>query len=391
MRTDIAALAFGLAFAVAAGNPAAAFQTSATAYIAVDQATGIVLAEKNADQPIPPASLSKLMTLNMVFEALDDGRLSMDDRLPVSSHAMSYKGSSMFLDRNDRVRVEDLIRGIVVLSGNDACAVVAEALSPDGTEAGFARLMTERGREIGLTGSNFTNSNGWPDPDHYMTARDLAILASHLIREFPQYYPYFAEIEFGFDERVPSNRFNRNPLLDLGIGADGLKTGYTSDAGYGLVGSAKRGNRRIVFVLSGMKGTVLRREEAERMINWYYFQFEEFVPFEVGEVVATVPVFNGKEREVPATVAQAAALPLPVAAKGAVEAFAEFTEPAFAPVVKGQPLGELVITVPGLSEPARIPLVAAADVAAGNVVDKVVNRALELIDRTVVEPVSRMQ
>lgn len=391
MRTDIAALAVGLAIAVAAGNPVVAFQTSATSYIAVDQATGIVLTEKNADQPIPPASLSKLMTLNMVFEALDDGRLSMDDRLPVSSHAMSYKGSSMFLDRTDRVRVEDLIRGIVVLSGNDACVVVAEALSPDGTEAGFARLMTERGREIGLTGSNFTNSNGWPDPDHYMTARDLAVLSSRLIREFPQYYPYFAEVEFGFDERVPSNRFNRNPLLDLGIGADGLKTGYTSDAGYGLVGSAKRGNRRIVFVLSGMKGTAQRREEAERMINWYYFQFEEFVPFKAGEVVATVPVFNGKAREVPATVAQAAALPLPVAAKGAVEAFAEFTEPAFAPVAKGQPLGELVITVPGLSEPARIPLVAAADVAAGNVVDKVVNRALELIDRTVVEPVSRMQ
>lgn len=391
MRTDIAALAFGLAVAVAAGHPAVAFQTSATAYIAVDQATGIVLAEKNADQPIPPASLSKLMTLNMVFEALDDGRLSLDDRLPVSAHAMSYKGSSMFLDRNDRVRVEDLIRGIVVLSGNDACAVVAEALSPDGTEAGFARLMTERGREIGLTGSNFTNSNGWPDPDHYMTARDLAILASRLIREFPHYYPYFAEVEFGFDERVPSNRFNRNPLLELGIGADGLKTGYTSDAGYGLVGSAKRGKRRIIFVLSGLNGTAQRREEAERMINWYYFQFEEFVPFEAGEIVATVAVFNGKTREVPVTLAQSAALPLPVSAKGEVEAFAEFSQPAFAPVTKGQPLGELVITVPGLAEPARIPLVAASDVAAGNVVDKVVNRARDLIDWSVVEPVSRMR
>ncbi|HHI69886.1 MAG TPA: D-alanyl-D-alanine carboxypeptidase, partial [Rhodobacteraceae bacterium] len=224
----------------------AQFETRAKAAYVLDYTTGTVLLSKDADLPLPPASMSKLMTLNMVFEALQDGRLQLDDRLPVSEHAMSYKGSTMFLNTSDRVRVEDLIRGVIVLSGNDATTVLAEALSPDGTEAGFARMMTERAKELGMTNSHFTNSNGWPQAGHRMSVHDLAILAERLIREFPTFYPLFSETEFLFDGRAPQNKSNRNPLLKLNIGADGLKTGHTQEAGYGLVGSAKQGDRRIV-------------------------------------------------------------------------------------------------------------------------------------------------
>ncbi|NNK79442.1 MAG: D-alanyl-D-alanine carboxypeptidase, partial [Litoreibacter sp.] len=204
--------------------PAIAFETQARSAIVIDVRTGQTLMEKNADMALPPASMSKLMTLNMVFEALEDGRLSLDQIVPVSRKASDYGGSSMFLTDQDRVTIEDLIRGVIVLSGNDASAVLAEAISPDGTEAGFATMMTQRGVQLGLTNSTFANSNGWPAPGHRMSTRDLALLGERLITEFPQYYGYFAETEFAFDGRVPDNRFNRNPLLKLNIGADGLKT-----------------------------------------------------------------------------------------------------------------------------------------------------------------------
>ena len=223
--------------------PASAFDTQARAAFVLDFSTGTVLLAKNADDPLPPASMSKLMTLYMAFEAVRDGRLQLDERLPVSQHAMSYGGSTMFLDTTDRVRVDDLLRGIVVLSGNDACAVLAEALSPDGTERGFAELMTRRAQQMGMTNSTFKNSNGWPADGHLMSMRDLTLLASRLIRDFPDFYPMFAEQTFQFDGRAPQNVSNRNPLLGLGIGADGLKTGHTQEAGYGLVGSARQGER----------------------------------------------------------------------------------------------------------------------------------------------------
>ncbi|WP_286758908.1 D-alanyl-D-alanine carboxypeptidase family protein, partial [Sulfitobacter sp. UBA1132] len=237
--------------------PAHAFETQARAAYVVDQTTGTVLLTKNADEPLPPASMSKLMTLYMAFEAIERGKsnggLDLTEELPVSQHAMSYGGSTMFLDTTDRVKVEDLLRGIIVLSGNDACAVIAEALSPDGSEAGFARLMTQRAQQMGMTNSTFANSNGWPAAGHRMSLRDLGLLATRLIEDYPQYYPMFSQREFLFDGRAPQNKTNRNPLLGLGIGADGLKTGHTEEAGYGLVGSAKQGDRRVVFVLSGLE------------------------------------------------------------------------------------------------------------------------------------------
>ena len=270
-----------------------AFDTRARAAYVIDQGTNTVLLSKNAETPLPPASMSKLMTLYVAFEAVRDGLLSMEERLPVSQHAMSYKGSTMFLDTQDRVKVADLLRGIIVLSGNDACVVIAEALSSDGTEAGFARLMTRRARELGMMDSTFTNSNGWPDPGHRMSARDLAILAERLIEDFPEFYPMFAEREFEFDGRAPSNVRNRNPLLRLDIGADGLKTGHTEEAGYGLVGSAKQGDRRVVFVLSGLDTTRTRAEEAESIVNWSFRQFAKKTIARKGQAVEQAEVWMG--------------------------------------------------------------------------------------------------
>ena len=203
------------------------FDTKARAAYVIDQTSGTILLSKNADLPLPPASMSKLMTLYMTFEFIKAGRLSLDEKLPVSINAANYTGSTMFLDPTDRVAVIDLIRGIIVLSGNDACAVLAEALSPDGTEAGFAKLMTKRAKQLGLKNSTFKNSNGWPASGHQMSVRDLGLLAEKIIIDFPEYYPMFAEQIYEFDGRAPANIRNRNPLLGLGIGADGLKTGHT--------------------------------------------------------------------------------------------------------------------------------------------------------------------
>ncbi len=225
------------AFAAILAVPARAFETRATSAFVVDVTTGTVLLEKDADVPLPPASMSKLMTLNMLFEALADGRVQMDTRFGVSDRAQAMGGSTMFLNTTDRPpTVEELIQGIIVQSGNDACVVVAEALG--GTEDAFAIMMTERAEALGMMNSSFGNSSGWPHPAQRMSMEDLAILASRLITEFPQYYHYFSQTEFLFDGRAPDNRRNRNPLLKLGIGADGLKTGHTQEAGYGLVGSA---------------------------------------------------------------------------------------------------------------------------------------------------------
>lgn len=204
---------------------AQAFDTRATAAYVIDQTTGTILLSKDADTPLPPASMSKLMTIYMAFEAVADGRLRIDEKLLVSQHAMNYGGSTMFLRAGERISVEDLLRGVIVLSGNDASAVLAEAISIDGTEAGFARMMTNRAREMGMMNSAFVNANGWPAVGHRMSMKDLGILTDRLIADFPTYYPLFSEQEFMFDGRAPSNSQNRNPLLGLGIGADGLKTG----------------------------------------------------------------------------------------------------------------------------------------------------------------------
>ncbi|MFW8634488.1 D-alanyl-D-alanine carboxypeptidase family protein [Cribrihabitans pelagius] len=359
---------------------AAAFETKARAAFVLDQGTDTVLLSKNAEEPLPPASMSKLMTLYVAFEALRDGRLTLDERLPVSEHAMSYGGSTMFLDTTDRVRVEDLLRGIIVLSGNDACVVIAEALSPDGSEAGFARYMTKRAEDMGMENSNFANSNGWPAAGHRMSVEDLAILAERLIEDFPEYYPLFAESRFEFDGRAPSNTRNRNPLLKLGIGADGLKTGHTEEAGYGLVGSAKQGDRRVIFVISGMPSTAARAEEAEAMVNWSFRQFAKKTVAKAGVAVAEAEIWRGAQQSVGLVPTEDLEILLPALSDDKIEAEVVYTGPVDAPVTKGQPLAELVLKPEELPE-VRLPLVAEKDVPAGGFAVRVKTAAQVLVKR----------
>ncbi|MCI5095172.1 MAG: D-alanyl-D-alanine carboxypeptidase [Rhodobacteraceae bacterium] len=369
----------GLVLCLAA-TTASAFDTRARAAFVVDQQSDTVLLSKNAEEPLPPASMSKLMTLYVAFEALRDGRLTLDERLPVSQHAMSYKGSTMFLNTQDRVRVEDLLRGIIVLSGNDACAVIAEALSPDGTEAGFARYMTERARQLGMEHSTFANSNGWPAAGHRMSVEDLAILAEHLIEDFPEYYPLFSETEFQFDGRAPSNTRNRNPLLRLNIGADGLKTGHTEEAGYGLVGSAKQGDRRVIFVISGMSSNAARAEEAEAIVNWSFRQFSEKTIARAGEPIAQADVWMGGQPTVGLVAAQDLKVLLPALSGKQMPAEIVYTGPVTAPIKQGQKLADLVVTPAGLPE-LRLPLVAEQDVPAGGFMVRVKTATQLLIAR----------
>lgn len=345
---------------------AVAFDTPARSAIVYDVRTGQTLMEKNADMPLPPASMSKLMTLNMVFEALVDGRITLDQLLPVSRQAEAYTGSTMFLTTRDRVSVEDLIRGVIVMSGNDASAVLAEALSPDGTEAGFAAMMTERARDLGMTQSVFANSNGWPAPSHRMSTRDLSILANRLITEFPQYYGYFAEREFSFDGRAPDNRFNRNPLLALGIGADGLKTGHTQEAGYGLVGSAKQGDRRIVFVLSGLDTQNQRAEESERIVNWAFRQFVERKVASEGREIARADVWMGAQPDVGLAPSKDIEILISALKKDDVEARVEYRGPVNAPILAGDVLAKLIIVSPGFEDETH-DLVATQSVESGGI------------------------
>ncbi len=363
---------------------AGAFETSARAAFVIDQTTGTVLLDKNADDPLPPASMSKLMTLYMAFEAIERGKqnggLDLVERLPVSEHAMSYGGSTMFLDTTDRVEVEDLLRGIIVLSGNDACAVIAEALSPDGTEYGFARLMTQRAQQIGMTNSTFTNSNGWPQAGHRMSMRDLALIANRIITDYPQYYPMFAEREFAFDGRAPQNKANRNPLLGLGIGADGLKTGHTQEAGYGLVGSAKQGDRRIIFAITGLETAAARAQESEAIVNWAFRQFTQRTLGEAGKEIAQAPVALGTSQTVGLELEERLEILAPVMGGSELQAEVVFQGPLHAPVTKGDRLAELVIARDDLPE-VRVPLVAAASVDPGGFMVKLQAAALHLIER----------
>ncbi len=355
-----------LAFTTAA-FPAIALETVARTAMVMDYDTGTVLMAKNADSPQPPASMSKLMTLNMVFEALEAGRITLDEKFSVSANAVAVRGSSMFLNTRDRVTVEDLIKGVIVLSGNDASVVLAEGLA--GSEAEFARQMTLRARDLGMMESTFVNATGWPGQGQLMSARDLVFLARRLIKVFPQYYQYFSMSEFAFDGRTPDNRFNRNPLLRLDIGADGLKTGRTDEAGFGLVGSAVRGDRRVIVMVNGMESAAARSSEAERLISWAFREFAMETLFE-GEVeLARAGVWLGEEAEVGLAPEEDIELLLPYRALPQIRAEVVFDGPVEAPIAKGDTLGELVIDIPDIGE-RRFALLATADVAPAGFLDR---------------------
>ncbi|OYX44104.1 MAG: D-alanyl-D-alanine carboxypeptidase [Rhodobacterales bacterium 32-67-9] len=358
-------LAALLLIGLLASLPARAFETRAGAAWVYDVTTGTVLLAKNADTMLPPASMSKLMTLNMLFEALRDGRVSLDDTFTVSKRAQAMGGSTMFLTEGERPTVEELIKGIIVNSGNDACVVVAEGLA--GTEEEFARKMNDRAKALGMEHSTFANSSGWPHPNQRMSTHDLGILAVRLITEFPEYYGYFSLTEFEHDGRAPDNRFNRNPLLGMGIGADGLKTGHTEEAGFGIVGSAVQSGRRIVFVLTGMTSAQERAQESERIANWAFREFVQKTVAPAGTRVADADVWLGQNALVGLVVAEDLTLLLPSVVQEKVTATVRYTGPVLAPVEVGQKLGEMVVEVPGV-EPITVPLVAENAVPRGGFV-----------------------
>lgn len=358
--------------------PASAFESRARAAWVYDLTTDTVLMNKDAETPLPPASMSKLMTLNMLFEALRDGRITLDTRFSVSTRAKNMGGSTMFLNETDRPTVEELIQGIIVLSGNDACVVVAEGLA--GTEDNFARLMNDRAKAIGLENSTFANASGWPNPGQRMSVKDLGQLAIRFITEFPEYYGYFGQHEFPYDNRAPQNRYNRNPLLKLGIGADGLKTGHTQEAGYGLVGSATQGTRRIVFVISGLESEAERAQESERIVNWAFRQFAEKSVAEKGHEFARADVWMGDQTEVGLVAAEDVSVLLPGSQLEDLVGEVIYTGPFEAPITQGDTLAELVIPREDLPD-AHIPLVADRSIARGGLAPRLRTAFMVLKDR----------
>ena len=348
------------AVSLSAAGPAAAFETSARAAILVDTETNQVLFAKNPDQPLPPASMSKLMTALMVFERLEDGSLSLDDTLPVSKKAWQKGGSKMFVEVGKRVRVEDLLRGIVVQSGNDACIVVAEGLA--GSEEAFAEAMNRRAEELGLTATHLTNASGWPDPEHLMSVHDLARVAETLIEEYPQYYHFYSEPSFEFNG---IKQRNRNPLLGRDIGVDGLKTGFTNAAGYGLTTSAVRDGRRLIGVLAGLETPGDRASEGERLLEYGFRQFENYHLFGAGEPVVEADVWLGSRGTVPLIPSKDVVFSLSRDARRDLEVKLVYDAPIPAPIRSGTELAHLEITAPGL-EPRRVPLFAGETVQAAN-------------------------
>ncbi|MBV6632545.1 MAG: D-alanyl-D-alanine carboxypeptidase [Alphaproteobacteria bacterium] len=336
---------------------AQAIETKAREAIIVDLGSGRVLLDKNADQRMPTASMSKLGTMYMVFEAVDEGRLSLEQTLPVSEKAWRKGGSKMFVEVGSMVAVQDLMRGVIIQSGNDATIVLAEGLA--GTEDAFADAMTRRLREIGLENTQFQNASGWPDPEHYSTARDLSKLAIELIERFPQFYPIYSERDFTFSG---IKQGNRNPLLYRNIGADGLKTGHTSEAGYGLVASAERDNRRLVMVVNGLESVQDRADESAKLIEWAFANYDVYDLFGANPdaTVHDLPVWLGESPTVGLKLAEPVTLALNREERRNLNMRFELESPITAPVSAGQQVGALLIDAPDGTR--SIPLLAQSDV-----------------------------
>ncbi len=324
-----------------------AFDTTAKNALLMDAETGYVMLNKNADVPMPPASMSKLMTAYMIFDALKSGELSMDTEFTVSENAWRKGGaksgsSTMFLKPNQKVKIKDLIRGIIVQSGNDACIVAAENMA--GSEEIFADIMTRKAKDLGLSNASFKNATGLPQKGHEMSATDLAKLAQAIIRDFPEYYSIYSEKEFKYNG---IKQGNRNPLLYGIEGADGLKTGHTEASGYGLTGSVKTADgRRLIMVINGLKSMKDRSTESKRLIGWGMAAFENVTMYRSGQVVDTVPVWLGTVSEVPATVEVPLTVTVMKGPEPDVKAEIHYMQPVSAPVQKGQKLGQVIVRGP---------------------------------------------
>jgi D-alanyl-D-alanine carboxypeptidase (penicillin-binding protein 5/6) len=338
-----------------ATTPIGPVDTVAKWAVIIDFNTGATLLEKDADASMTPSSMTKLMTMYIVYGLLKAGRLKLDQELMVSERAWRMGGSKMFVQVGSQVKVEDLIRGVIVDSGNDACIVFAEAIA--GSVEQFADLMNQKARELGLQNSHFRNANGWPDPEQHMCARDIAILARRLIQDFPEYYRYDSEKTFKYNN---IEQQNRNPLVQKGL-ADGLKTGHTEDGGYGLVASTLRGNRRIVLVLNGMTTMRQRSEESERLMDWAFREFEDVTLFTAGDTVEQAPVWLGTSAKVPLVGGRDLVVTMPRGWQNRAKVTLEYDSPIPAPIVRGSTLGQLTVNGQGIPD-LKIPLLAGADV-----------------------------
>lgn len=346
--------AFSLSISSALAEPL--MSSVAKQAIVVDYDTGAILLEINADEQMPTSSMSKVMTMYLVFDALKQGQIALDDEFMVSEKAWRKGGSKMFVEVGKTVKVEDLIRGVIIQSGNDATIVLAEGLT--GTEDGFAAAITEKAHEIGMANSNFKNASGWPDPEHYSTARDLSILAQSLIKNFPEYYHYYAEMEFTYNG---IKQDNRNPLLYKNIGADGIKTGHTDVGGYGLIGSGVHDGRRVVVVVNGLKSTRERAEESSKLLDWGLKRFENKVLFSPGDDVVSLDVAFGKDKIVLATVSDDLVITLPKLLKQKFEVKVQAKQPLIAPIKQGDEVGYVLVDVPHYGE-IKKPIYAAQNV-----------------------------
>ena len=336
----------GLALS-AADEARAQLQTPARQSVILDYDTGEVLFCKECDVPMPPSSMAKLMTVELVFQRIKDGRLSVDDTFRVSEFAWREQFrhpdvSLTWVAINSDVTVDTLLKGIIVQSGGDACIVVAEALG--GSEEGFAQMLNRRAVELGLTNSNFVNSTGMPDPNEYMSALDIANLSAHIIREYPVLYEYFAIPEFTWSD---IRQFNRNRLLFMNMGADGLKTGHTAAAGYGIVASAEQNGRRMIVVVNGMESEAARNNEAARLINFAFREFRTYQLVEAGDGVTEVEVWGGARPTVPVTVTEPLRASMTPEARAQMRVTLRYDGPVPAPIQAGQQIGTLTLSVPG--------------------------------------------
>ncbi len=358
LMKNIFALSVLLAvFLVSAPLRAEQIETLAKQAIIVDYETGAMLFSKNPDEKMPTSSMSKVLTMYLVFEALQNGKLSQDDLLTVNEKAWRTQGSKMFVALNSRVKVSDLMRGVIVQSGNDATIVLAEGLA--GTEEAFAEAMNRKAQDLGMKNSHFMNASGLPDPEHYSTCRDLATLARAMINNFPDYYEIYSEKDFTYNN---IKQGNRNPLLYRNLGADGLKTGHTEGAGYGLIGTGVQDGRRVIIVLNGLSSMQERADESAKLLEWGQRRFENKTLAESGKTLDEASVAMGQAQTVPLVLEKDVRVTLPKMAQQAVKIQAVYRGPLVAPVRKGQAVGKLVIEMPGM-EPIERPLLAGADVA----------------------------
>lgn len=338
-----------------AQTPLGPIDTAARWAFVQDFTTGAVLLDKAADEPVPPSSMTKLMTLYIAYERLAAGRLKLTDTLPVSEKAWRMGGSKMFVHIGDQVPVEDLIRGIIVDSGNDACIVLAEGIA--GSEEQFVELMNQKAAELGLKATHYANCTGWPDATQHMSLADIAAVATHIIRDYPQYYHYDNEKTFKYNN---IDQQNRNTLVQRGL-ADGLKTGHTEAGGFGLVASALRGGRRVVVVVNGCTSMHQRGEESERLLEWAFREWENVRLFTAADTVEQAPVWLGAERTVPLVAGKDLVITMPHGWRTAVRVTVDYDSPVPAPVSRGAVLGHLKVAGQGVPD-MDVPLLAGADV-----------------------------